>query len=183
MWEAVGIFIHNTLGVSERDVDESKVENVRRIRAGRPGGIIKDEAMVIFHDPDVRDLVAGHARNLAGMINSNKKPTAGIRTEVPFHLRAVFKMLEDHGKLLRQRYGEDFKRHVKFDDLERTFCLNVRLPGDQHWSRISADFVRRQTSQQERSAESIHKFGGPRASRSQGWRGASLQTAMLKQVG
>ena len=100
MWNAVRSFIHETPRVSSSEVDDTKIESIRIIRSGRPGGIIWDKAVVVFFDPDIRDLVSGHARNFSVMVDANRKPTAGIRTEVPYHLKAVFKMLNDHGRML-----------------------------------------------------------------------------------
>ena len=100
-----------------------------------------------------------YARNLAEHVDAEGKPRAGIRTEVPYLLRTIFKMLDDHRHELRTCYGREFKRHVKFDDHERSFFLSVRMPGAKYWERILASFVQRQISLRENSQENTRKFG------------------------
>ena len=62
--------------------------------------------------------------------------------DIPTHLMSVFKLLEDHGRQMKLKYGAEFKRHIRFDDSERNLYLNVRLPGELSWTRIGPDFVK-----------------------------------------
>ena len=88
------------------------------------------------------------------------KPMADIRTDVPFHLRQVYEILNEHGYTgtLRQRYGADFRRHIKFDDTKRSFYLSVRIPGFEPWEK-NANFVQRAISEAEDSVDNKRKFG------------------------
>ena len=70
----------------------------------------------MFCDLEARDLVTSYARNLASKVGSDGKPTAGLRMNIPPRLMSLFKLLEAHGRRLKQRYGTELKRHVHFDD-------------------------------------------------------------------
>ena len=159
IWNSTGDFVHEILGVPGDEIDQEGIESVRRMRSGRPGQSIRDEVLVRFVDADTRDLVNSYARNLGSHVDNEGRPTAGIRTEVPYHLRGLFKILDDHGHELRTRYGRDFKRHVKFDDQMRNFYLSVKMPGARYWERISASFVFKQMSLRENSHENARSFG------------------------
>ena len=41
------------------------------------------------------------------------------------------------GTRFRARHGAGAKRHIKFDDYEGSLYVNVKLPGDTNWTRIS----------------------------------------------
>ena len=163
MWSGVGSFIHDTLKVPELEVCQEHIEDIRRLRSPRGRNHIHNEMLVIFNDPEIRDLVSGYARNLSEHFDINGKPTAGIRTDVPFHLRQTYKMLDDHGFALRKRYGEGFKRHIKFDDIKKSFFLNVKLPETDQWEVLSADFVQQIATEAESSTETLRNFGQPRS--------------------
>ena len=85
------------------------------------------EVLVVFVDLEVRDIVTSYARNLAGRTAPDGSPTAGLRLDVPVHLMGIFRLLENHGKALRDRYGPDFRRPIRFDDSARSLFLNNLL--------------------------------------------------------
>ena len=53
-----------------------------------------------------------------------------------------FKLLERHGHSLQSRHGQELKCHIRFDDDERDLVLEVKLPGEESWTRLSPQFVR-----------------------------------------
>ena len=163
IWESSGVFIHSTLRVPQDEMDDSKIQEIKRIR--HAGGKFKDEALIVFVDLESRDVVASYARNLSDRVDSAGNPTAGLRIDIPSHLMGTFKLLENHGRQLRERYGPDFKRHVRFGDTEKSLFLNIRLPSDQVWTRISPAFARSIASEYESSHEARSKYG-PRAASS-----------------
>ena len=77
------------------------------------------------------------AVNIAMHIDAAGQPTAGIRLELLPELMDTFRLLSRFGTRLRARHGEGTKRHVKFDDMEATLYMNIKLPGDESWSRSS----------------------------------------------
>ena len=77
LWESAGNFIHDILKVPVDDIGESDIESVRKIRDVRK--TISDEALIAFHSPQLRDLVARHAVNLAEARDADGRPTAGLR--------------------------------------------------------------------------------------------------------
>ena len=140
LWRAAGAFVTQNLGLT--DLAESVFEDVSKVALPSGPGV-KDEVLVRFKDPTVRDSVIGSSAKLAPFRDANGRPTAGIRIEVPPHLQTEFRALFRYGQLLRTRHGPGTRRHVKFDDAQSGLFLNAKLPGDENWSRISVDVARR----------------------------------------
>ena len=144
-------YIREKLKVPTGSVGMSDVEEIRRVpTSGRFSGI-KDEVLITFGSVSVRDLVASHARNLGQWIDNNGKPTAGIRLEIPDHLVGVHKDLKSYGAHLRQQHGEGLKRQIKFDDSANSFYMDVRLPNNNEWLRVSGEMAREERSAIERT--------------------------------
>lgn len=142
MWGNAGDFIHELLKVPYSEVNQDDILEVRRPADPIvPDGIV-EEAVVVFRDKRVRNLVMSHSVNLAGSIDGRGKPTAGTRIELPPELRDTFRLLSRFGTRLRARHGEGTKRHVKFDDFEGSLYVNIKLPGDESWTRISPEMAR-----------------------------------------
>ena len=80
-------FMKNELKMDQSTISKMSIEMVREL-GEQPGARIKNEVLVCFMSVDDRDIVYGHAKNLAG--NGGK---AGIRMEIPEHLRADFRLL------------------------------------------------------------------------------------------
>ena len=138
LWRGTGDFIHSALRISEDDVGQDDIESVTavpnpRIRIGN----VRDEAVVTFFSHVKRDSIMSGAVNLATHIDAAGQPTAGIRLELPPELTDTFRLLSRFGTRLRARHGDGTKRHVKFDDMEASLFMNIKLPGDESWSRVS----------------------------------------------
>ena len=103
-----------------------RVDKVQQARRSR----IQDEVRVVFSTSKERDLVQSYAVNLA---KSNGK--AGIRMELPEHLRGLFKLFEAHGASLRQRFP-GLRRSIKYDDVSQSLCMDVKMPEKDKWHRI-----------------------------------------------
>ena len=141
IWNAAGIFLGTNLGLEGR-LDKSSIESISRVDIPSGPGVT-DEALVLFKDVPTRDLVMGSASKLAPFMDDSGRATAGMRIEVPASLQQHFRVLFKYGQGLRARHGPGTRRHVKFCDLNRTLFLNVKLPGDDRWSKVSLDMARR----------------------------------------
>ena len=138
LWKSTGDFLHVLLGL--KNIGESDIEKLARPQF--PSSFTtKHEALIVFRTVEVRDSVVGQSSRLSSRIDDQGKPTAGIRIEVPAALRPAFSTLFKFGQQLRKRHGEGTRRHVKFDDIERSLFLNVKLPGDQSWSKVNLDLA------------------------------------------
>ena len=141
LWSAAGIFMGTNLGLKGK-IDRSSIEKITRAEIPSGPGV-RDEALIVFVDNKARDLVMGSAAMLAPFTDTDGKPTAGMRIEVPTHLMRDFRLLFKYGQNLRGRHGKGTRRHVKFDDISLGLYLNVKLPGDPNWSRVSTEVARR----------------------------------------
>ena len=140
MWRDVKDFLQVKLALL--DITSQAIQSIERPEI--PSGVAaKREVVVTFTHISTRDSVVGASARLAQYIDDNRKPTAGIRMEIPRRLRAAFASLYKYGQQLRSRHGEGTRKHVKFEDNNRTLYLNVKLPGDETWSRVSLEVARR----------------------------------------
>ena len=121
---------------------------------GRPPS---GEVVVVFADVETRDRVCSYARNLAQYVDSNNKPTAGVRMYVPTHLGGVYKTLLQYGFNMRERYGPEFRRNIRFDDGEMSLCIDIKVPGKAKWVTVSHAHALADSRKSTRSTEM--KFG------------------------
>ena len=138
---AAGIFLGTNLAMSGVIGDSNITSISRPVSASGPG--VTDEVIIVFADIASRDLVMGASSRLAPFVNEDGRPTAGIRLEIPPRLQRDFRTLSLYGRNLRARHGHGTRRHVKFDDHDRSLFLNVKLPGDTTWSKVTIDIARR----------------------------------------
>ena len=88
----------------------------------------KSEVLVVFADIEARDLVASYARNLAPFVDETNKPTAGLRPDIPSHLGGVHRTLLQYGYAMKWRYGDKFRRNIRFEDGDLTLVIDVCIP-------------------------------------------------------
>ena len=141
LWHSAGIFLGTTLGL-EGKIDGKAIQSVKRVTIPSGPGVT-DEALVVFAEVVTRDQVMGSAARLAPFMDQSGRATAGMRMEVPPRLQQAFRVLFKYGQRLRARHGAGTRRHVKFCDLERSLYLNIKLPGDEAWSRVSLSVAMR----------------------------------------
>lgn len=135
LWKGTGDFIHKALSVPEEDLSPDDIESIASVKNPRVGvGHVHDEAVVTFY---CRDILLAAAQNMSSFVDDHRRPTAGIRLEIPPKLDGTFRLLSRFGARLRARHGEGTKRHIKFDDIEGSLCVNIKLPGDERWSNVS----------------------------------------------
>ena len=124
----------------------------------QPRSKIHDEVIVQFTKVEDRDVVYAYAGNLA---KQNGK--AGIRLEIPEHLRADFRMLESHGNAVRAAIGQGVRRSIRFDDAERNLILNIRLEEGEPW--ISVDVMQAREAKKIKNRDVVSKirniYGNP----------------------
>ena len=80
--------------------------------------------------------------NLAYEVGPDRRPTAGTRLEIPPELKGTFRLFTRFGTRLRARHGEGTKRHIKFDDFKGSLVTNVKLPGDENWTRVTPQMAK-----------------------------------------
>ena len=62
-----------------------------------------------------------------------------MRLSIPDHLVSEFKILEHEGYLITQR-RPGTKRSIKFNDMNRSLVMDIKLPG-MAWVRINTDQI------------------------------------------
>ena len=60
-----------------------------------------------------------------------------MRLDYPAHLGSDYRVLDAYGARLRGRFGEGFKRGLKFNDDEQTLFMDICLPGSNEWIRVT----------------------------------------------
>ena len=132
------MFLEEKLRIPSGDIREDDVESIRRVRVGRDKKNM-NEVTVLFIDIDTRDRINSYARNLGLFVDPTGKPTAGIRFDIPDHLASVHRTLLQYPHAMWTKYkkSKDFKRNIRFDDVGRTFCLDIKFPGREDWVSVS----------------------------------------------
>ena len=139
LWKGVGEFLHTKLCVPEAEVGPDDIEAIVAIpNSKHTQGNLNKEALVTSFCQRKRDTVVSHAPNLAKLMDKGA-PTAGIRLEIPESLMGHFRLLSRFGTRIRARHGLGTKRHIKFDDVDGTLFMNIKLPGDETWSKVSVE--------------------------------------------
>ena len=140
LWKGVGEFIHTALGIPEDELGPEDIEDVVAIPEPEyAAGNLSKEALVTFFCPRKRDMLLTKSPNLASRIDSDGRPTAGLRLEIPDELMKQFRILSRFGTRLRARHGLGTKRHIKFEDMDASLFMNIKLPGDDAWSKVTVD--------------------------------------------
>ena len=155
-------FIRDKLLVDESDLTTDQICRVRRSKPPRKARV-RFEALVTFSDKYGRDLVSSHGRNLADYVDSTGLPTAGIRMDYPAYLGVAFRSLDWYGKQMRDRHGKGTRRNIKFDDEEEGLYIDVCLPQQDYWHRITPEEARKYKIKvdQERTSMSRKSLEGP----------------------
>ena len=113
------------------DIEEAYfVDQVKRSR-------VENEAVVVFSTSETKDMVRPMRRD---WLQAGGK--AGMRMEIPDHLRGTFKLFEQHGGQLKARYKEGLQRSIKFDDVNQGLMMDVKLPHLDKWQRIRQHKIR-----------------------------------------
>ena len=132
--KSVRDFMCSALQMPRLEVARIQLEFARRVSGARRSKI-NDEVLVKFRDTGDRDAVQSYAPNLANMAGK-----AGIRLEVPTHLRRVFRLLESHGGELKKAHPS-VKRAIKFDDASRSLVLDVKINEGEGWMRVDPEMA------------------------------------------
>ena len=129
-------FVRGPLDVQQEEVPDLQIESIRRTRVS-PKSLVRDEVVVVFKDANTRGLLASKGRNLARYVGSNGKPEAGIRMDIPAYLTSTFQMLENHAFNIKRHNGPGTRKYIKFDEPTLDLYLEVKLPEEERWIRIS----------------------------------------------
>ena len=142
LWKGVGKFLHKALGIPESEIGPEDIEDVVAIPEPKfTAGNLNKEALVTFFCPRKRDIVVSNSPNLSNLMD-NGIPTAGFRLEIPEELMNQFRLLSRFGTRLRARHGAGTKRRVKFDYMDGSLYMNIKLPGDESWLRVTVETAR-----------------------------------------
>ena len=74
---------------------------------------------------------------LASYVDSNNKPLAGIRMDIPMYLTGTFKLLSTYGYKLKQIHGEGTRRYIKYNETNLSLYLDVKTPDSDEWLKIT----------------------------------------------
>lgn len=130
--EDVRDFFHHKMRVPASLANEVTLDVVRPAPRGHPRSKVHNEYVVAFGDQEGRDAIKAYANKLAEWNGQ-----AGLRLEVPDHLKGSYKILEQHANTLRNLYGTGVKRNIKFDDRNDNLMLDVKLPTGPKWHNIT----------------------------------------------
>ena len=143
LWGLTGDFFNNILAIPQSSLHQSSVESIRRLSTRKNNSRatrINNEVLVTFVDVATRDTVFSYASNLARFRSDPDPP--GIRLEYPSFLTGAFRTLERYGLLMKAKFGPQLKRSIKFDDSSMSLLIDVLIPGDSTWTKVSLELAR-----------------------------------------
>ena len=147
------IFLLDVLLVARSDVEAAGKLRFRRTKTPKKARL-HDEVLITFPDKFTRDQIAGHAKNLAKKVDDNGFPTAGLRMDYPGHLASDFRLLESYGKYLRRTRGEGLKRNMRFNDDNESIYMDVKLPKEEEWLRVTPPLAKDEMGRVDRKQNS-----------------------------
>ena len=100
--------------------------------------VVHSEIIVAFENSRIRDEVASKGVNLAGYVDDKRKPTCGVRMDIPKDLVPTFNVLFNYGISLKKKMGDKLKKHIKFDDFSKSLFLRVKI-GEEDWFSITPE--------------------------------------------
>ena len=157
LWGGVGSFLHDLMGIHVDDICQDDIEGIHRVEERVQPERIRDEVCVKFFDKKKRDIVFSNAPGLAAAVDGDGRPTAGLRLEIPPEMSDTFRLLSRFGTRLRARHGAGTKRHIKFDEFTGSMFVNIKLPGDTTWARVTAEMARQDLEMSLREEDSQHQ--------------------------
>ena len=143
--QGVQTFLKSILKIPDAVIEGLQIEKIERISQTRRS-TIKDEVLVRFANSQQRDVIQSYASNLAAV-----QGKAGIRIEVPDHLRGLFRQYETHAANLKNKFGS-LKRAIRFDNAEQSLYMDVKLDNTD-WHRVSAEDMKKVQSMAKRNTD------------------------------
>ena len=157
--------------IPERITQSVVFQHLERIEQAKRSKI-SGEVLVRFVNTSTRNLFQSYAPNFSGMAGE-----AGIRLSVPDHLRGLFRMFEIHGGNLKQQYKDGLKRSIKLDDESQSIIMDVKLPGDDEWIRLTSEDVVQVAKERNQENSAVH------LSKQRTTKGERMRKALLKRPG
>ena len=137
-------FLYSTLLIPRNEKIEDRILTIRRSRTAFSSKI-KNEVIVIFDTTSTRDFVCSHSKNLGKLGPGLNRLEFGLRLDYPAFLGSDYRILDAYGAKLRRRFGQDFKRNMKFDDDLMALYLDIKLP-NKRWIKITPKLAREDRS-------------------------------------
>ena len=135
IWAGLQRFFNQMMRVPSSEMNEKDIVEARRVKVGR-GKKENNEVLVRFVDVETRDRFASYAKNLGEFIQDGK-PTATFRHDIPVHLTGAHRTLMQYGHFMKNKYGHEFKKNIRFDDINHSFCIDMLIPGQHKWETVS----------------------------------------------
>ena len=133
--QAVKDFLRKCLCMPQDIIEGLTFEKVEKQSQSRRSKI-QDEVLVMLETSQQRDVIQSYAANLAAV-----QSKAGMRLDIPDHLRGLFRLFETHAAALKAEFGA-VKRAIRFDDINSSLYMDVKLE-DTEWHRITDEEMRK----------------------------------------
>lgn len=70
-------------------------------------------------------------------MDNEGKPQAGFRMDIPDFLGGDHKVLNDYGFRMKRIHSKETRKNIKFDEAAYSLVLELKLPGDDSWIKIT----------------------------------------------
>ena len=127
-------FFINNMKAPASLVRDVEIEQIKKAIQSHPRTKIHDEYIVIFKEAEARDAIKAYASGLASC-----QGQAGLRLELTDTLKGSYRVLDQHGIAIKELYGGDTKRNIKFDDRTNDLMMDIKLPNNPKWHNITVE--------------------------------------------
>ena len=134
-------FFRNVLLMTAEEVASAQIEKIDKVKLPSSSHI-HDEIRVLFREATARDNISSKGRLLATYHDPDGRPQAGFRMDIPDYLAADYKLLNDYGYRMKRVHGKETRKFVKFDEAVLSLILELKLPGDLTWLKITPSLAR-----------------------------------------
>ena len=123
-------FFVEKMKVPDEVADSVSLDTMRKAAHQPARSKVRNEYIITFAEREERDAIK--SRELAAF-----RGEAGLRLEVPEHLKGHLKILEEHAYAMIDLYGREVKRNIKFDDRCDDLMIDIKLPHSPKWHNIT----------------------------------------------
>ena len=113
---------------------EAEITSIKKAQGGHQRSRVNNEYVVTFDSIETRNAMKSYANGLAG-----NQGAAGLRLELPEFLKGNYRILDKHGLAVKELYGANTKRNIKFDDRNNDLMLDIKLPGSTKWHNVTIE--------------------------------------------
>ena len=99
-------FLAHALLYTQQEIREAAIEKIERVKLPSSSSI-HNEVKVVFTHSEARDSLSSKGKLLATYTDTNSRPQAGFRMDIPEYLAPEYKLLNNYGYRMKRAHGKE----------------------------------------------------------------------------